>query len=86
LFNKINNIIINSDVLYIDVIKKEFYNVNRDIILYKVKEEKPMNIYTGLYTFKLFNNTFNNFKLNINNNINKDDNESKDKNILSLNI
>ena len=86
LFNKINNIIINSDVLYIDVIKKEFYNVNRDIILYKVKEEIPMNIYTGLYTFKLINNTFNNFKLNINNNINKDDNESKDKNILSLNI
>ena len=31
LLNKINNIIINSDILYIDVIKKEFYNVNRDI-------------------------------------------------------
>src|SRR5271169_3562818 len=40
LFNKINNIIINSNMLYLDLIKKEFYNINRDVIQSKVKQEK----------------------------------------------
>jgi hypothetical protein len=86
LFNKINNIIINNDILYIDVVKKEFYNVNRDIILSRVNEEKPVNISTDLYSRKFIKDVFNNSTLNViisNDNYN---NQSNGKNDLSINI
>jgi len=86
LLNKINNIIINSDILYIDVIKKEFYNVNRDIILSKVKEDNPVNIYADINTYKLTKNIFNNFSLNIFSNSNKYETVNRNKNVLDMNI
>ena len=86
MLNKINNIIINSDILYIDVIKKEFYNVNRDIILSKVKEDNPVNIYADINTYKLTKNIFNNFSLNIFSNSNKYETVNRNKNVLDMNI
>ena len=36
LFNKIINIVNNNDIWYIYLIKKEFYIVNRDVLLSKI--------------------------------------------------
>jgi hypothetical protein len=44
LFSKINNLIKNSDSLYLEIIKKEFYIVNRDVVLSKIKHEIPIDI------------------------------------------
>lgn len=44
LFNKIKNLIKNSDSLYLEIIKKEFYIVNRDVVLSKIKHEIPVDI------------------------------------------
>jgi hypothetical protein len=86
LFNKINNIVINNDMLYLDIVKKEFYNVNRDIILFKIDKINLMNIYTDINTYMYTdNNIFNNIRLNNSIN-NKDNNLNKSKNNLSINI
>jgi len=73
--------------LYLDIIKKEFYNVNRDVILSKVTQEIPNNIDITTNTYKFTNNYLhNNFVFNfiINNKIDQEIN--KDKEILGINI
>ena len=49
LFNKFINISKYSDSLYLEIIKKEFYNINRDVILSKVKHEMPVNLNNNIY-------------------------------------
>ena len=87
LFNKLNNVVINNDILYLDIVKKEFYNVNRDVILSKVTQEIPNNIDTTTNTYKFTKNYLHNnlvFNFIINNKIDQEIN--KDKDILGINI
>jgi hypothetical protein len=67
LFNKINNILNYSDLIEMEVIKKEFYIVNRDVLLPKIIDIIPndnniinynyqySNSNIGLYNFKSLN-------------------------------
>jgi hypothetical protein len=65
LFNKINNLIKNCDSLYLEMIKKEFYTVNRDVVLSKIKYEIPVDL-SNITNTKIYNNSslFDNMILN----------------------
>lgn len=69
LFNKINNLSKDRDSLYIEIIKKEFYTINRDVILSKVKHEIPtdLNIIRNTY-INSNNNLYDNMNLKYNSN------------------
>ena len=85
LFNKISNLINNNDSLYLEIIKKEFYTVNRDVVLSKVKYEVPIDIKSTMNNYIYSNNNlFANIilKYNLDNNTNTD----KKNNELDINI
>jgi len=84
--NKINNIVINSDMLYLDMVKKEFYNINRDVILSKIDEERPINTYSLTNTYKFNNNINNDFSFNFRIYKKKKENRNKNIDILDINI
>ena len=85
LFNKIRNLINNNDSLYLEIIKREFYIVNRDVVLSKVKYEMPVDIKNTMNNYiynnnNLYGNTI--LKYNLDNNTNMD----KKNNELDINI
>jgi len=87
LFNKLNNLVINNDILYLDIIKKEFYNVNRDVVLSKVTQDVPNNIQTKINTHKYTKNYLhNNFVFNFIVGNKMDQEKNKDKKTLGINI
>jgi hypothetical protein len=80
LFYKINNLINNNDSLYLEIIKKEFYIVNRDVILSKVKHEIPVDLKntTSSYIYSnnnIYNNIILKYNLDSNTNMDKKNNE-----------
>ena len=71
LFNKIKNIINNNNIWYIHLIKKEFYIVNRDVLLSKVLDILPNDNNNILFNnYKYDNNTYNNIILEFKSDIN----------------
>jgi hypothetical protein len=97
LFNKIKNIISNNNIWYIHLIKKEFYSVNRDVILSKLIDVLPDNnknilLSNDEYHYNSYNSKYlkynsNTFILNINVWINNKRNKSSNnlRNKLSYN-
>ena len=77
LFNKIKNIINNKNLWYIHLIKKEFYLVNRDVLLSKVIDILPNNNNNNtFYNYKYDNKIYSNIILEY----------KKGKNALDINI
>lgn len=79
LFNKIKNIVINNDIFYLEIIKREFYNVNRDVILPKAKYDIPDSYINIKNTYKYMNDYLDNkyilkYKLNTKGYFNENEN------------
>ena len=81
LYKKIKNIINNNDIWYIHLIRKEFYVVNRDVLLSKVTDNLPNDDNNIMFTYKYANKAYDNIKLEYKNGIN-----TLDINIWSRNI
>jgi hypothetical protein len=73
-YNTIKKAVIYSDMLYLELVKKEFFNVNRDVVLSKVKYDIPIDINSWMKDYKY---SFKKLIIKYNSDINGDKNNSK---------